>query len=353
MHKSRLMLAVGGLTIAALTAQFALAAPPTADASDTPSRGKVTVAELSPQTEAAIDKALANLAKNQAADGCWNGEQWAGNYPVGATALSLIAFMTQGHFPGEKPYGQVMDKALDYLLKQNKSGDGYMGNDMYSHGLATLALSELWGMSDRDDDIQKALKASVRVILRAQNSSGGWRYHPRPSDADVSVTVMQTVALSSAKQAGILVPDTVIDRAAAYVKSCHDPATGGFGYQGPTQPGFPRSAAGTYALMICGMHQTKEAKAGVEYLLAQPKTIFTAPGHYYYAQYYSIQVMYQAGDEYYQKWYPQIRDVLLARQNKDGTWPIMDADAGGTVVGTAFSVIVLGAPYRFVPIYQR
>lgn len=337
------------LVVAIVVASLVAAAAPLR--AEPPAR--VKVAEISPQTEAAIDKALAYLAKTQAPDGCWNGEQWAGNYPVASTSLALIAFMTKGHFPGEKHYGQVMEKALDYLIKQAKAGDGFMGSDMYSHGLATLALSEVWGMSDRDEDVQKALKAAVRVILRAQSGSGGWRYQPKPADADVSVTVMQLVALSSAKQAGILVPDAVIDKAVAYVRACHDPASGGFGYMPHGDPGYPRSAAGAYALMICGLHDSKEAKAAVNYIASQPPAIFRSPGHFYYAQYYSIQVMYQAGDDYYQKWYPQARDSLLSRQNKEGAFQIMDADGGGTVVATAFSVIILGAPYRFVPIYQR
>jgi len=41
-----------------------------------------------------------------------------------------------------------------------------------------------------------------RTIIESQNAEGGWRYNPRPFDADISVTVCQMMALRSAKNAG-------------------------------------------------------------------------------------------------------------------------------------------------------
>ena len=122
---------------------------------------------------------------------------------------------------------------------------------MYEHGLATLALSEVWGMSSRKG-IRDTLKQAVEIILSSQNSRGGWRYQPQPIDADISVTVMQIVALASAKEAGIHVPDHVIGKAKKYIKSLQVKGSGGFGYTGPHQPGFARTAAGVMSLLMCG-----------------------------------------------------------------------------------------------------
>jgi hypothetical protein len=55
---------------------------------------KVRVAELSPAAEAAINKGLDFLAKKQNADGSWDNSN-----QVAITALTLMAFMVQGHFP--------------------------------------------------------------------------------------------------------------------------------------------------------------------------------------------------------------------------------------------------------------
>lgn len=301
--------------------------------------GTVQVAELSPKTEAAIDKALAYLAKSQAKDG-----SIGGGHPEAYTALALMAFMVKGHFPDQEPYGQVCAKGVDYLIKQAKTGGGYIGDNMYSHALATLALSEVWGMSDREE-LRDTLKRAVQIIIRAQDRTGGWRYRPEPSGSDVSVTVMQVVALASAKEAGIYVPDKVITNAIKYVKSCQTPV-GGFAYQPGGPPGLARTAAGLLSLQLCGDRAGPAAKKGLEYLRTLPDTKFQESEYYFYGHYYAMQAMYQAGESSYQQWYPKIRDALLQRQRADGSW---DDPPFGTPIG----VLVLGVPYRFLPIYQR
>jgi len=306
--------------------------------------GRVQKAELSPEADRAIDSGLRFLARQQNADG-----SWAKRYTEATTSLSLMAFMLKGHFPGRPPYGDQLDKAVGLLLDRAKVGDGYMGVNMYEHGLATLALSEAWGMSDRKE-IRDTLKRAVDVILRAQAPSGGWRYRPRPEDADISVTVMQIVALASAKEAGIHVPSTVIEKALRYVKSCQVKSDGGFGYQNASNPGFPRSAAGVMALLMCGERDSRAVIQGLEYLKRFPDSKFNNAEFYYYGHYYAIQAMYQAGESYYQEWYPRIAKALVARQRPDGRWPGGEADEE---YSTAMSILILGVPYRFLPIYQR
>jgi len=60
--------------------------------------------------------------------------------------------------------------------------------------------------------------------------------------------------------------------------------------------------------------------------------------------------MYQAGESHYQKWYPKIRDALLPKQRSDGSW---HGGSGGQEYSTAMAILILGVPYRFLPIYQR
>lgn len=301
----------------------------------------VQVAELTPDVEKSIERGLDSLIKSQNADGSWGKD-----YKPASTALGLMAFMVKGQFPERPPYGENLTRAVDFLLAQSSQGDGYIGKSMYEHGLATLALSEVWGMSNRAE-IGEALKNAVTVILRAQSPNGGWRYNPIPNDHDVSVTVMQLVALASAKEAGILVPDTTIQKAIEYVKSCQNKTNGGFGYQPGGEPGFERSAAGVMSLMMCGQRDTPEVKAGLDYLLKLPGTVFENSGFFYYGHYYGVQGMYQAGDKYYQEWYPKIRDSVLKKQAADGHWEDPHS------IGTQMAILILGVPYRFLPIYQR
>jgi len=219
-------------------------------------------------------------------------------------------------------------------------------------------LSEVWGESARSDEIREALKKAVNVIVKAQSPQGGWRYQPDGRSHDMSVTVMQIVALASAKEAGILVPDETIKRAIGYVKYCQNDG-GSFGYTGPGDgvggTGFGRGGAGVVSLQMCGHRESKEVARGLEYLHSLGDDPFEPDSGYpwfYYGHYYAVLAMYQAGEKHYQKWYPQIMKTLIRLQDADGSW------AGGIRAGqqgycTPMAIIILGVPYRFLPIYQR
>lgn len=308
--------------------------------------------ELTERTEMAIDNGLKFLASSQNDDGSWS--QKEGEYPVADTALVLMACMARAQFPGEGDYGDKLENGLDFLLRESKaSANGYLGTSMYAHGLATLALSEVWGMTapEKDEEVLKALQRAVEVIRRAQTIEGGWRYDPRPTESDVSVTVTQVVALASARQAGIIVPDTTINKAIDYITNCWHEESGGFRYMpNRTDAGFPRSAGSVYALQLSGRRNAEPVAAGLRYLWEQPEDIYRRGGWYYYGHYYGIQAMVQAGDEAYRAWYPKIRDALLEKQNDDGSW---QGGQGGKPQSTAMAIIVLGTPYRYIPVYQR
>ncbi|MEX0653137.1 MAG: prenyltransferase/squalene oxidase repeat-containing protein [Phycisphaeraceae bacterium] len=304
--------------------------------------GAVRVADLSPEAEQAIDRGLAYLAGSQNEDGSWGGPAH--------TAVVLMAFMLKGYFPDpDRPdrHGQRLDRAVQFLLNQSRQHGGYFGGNMYHHALATLALAEAWGMSQRDE-IRDAVKSGVEVILRAQHSSGGWRYQPMPVDHDTSVTAMVVVALAAAHEAGILVPREVMARATEYLKG-RQTEEGGFGYRGPRDPGFARSAASTLALQLGGARNDEAVQNGLRYLMQTDAETAFDNRHFFYAQYYAIQAMYQAGERPYAQWQPRIHDLLIQRQNDNGSW-----NAGhGNPFGTAMAILILGVPYRYLPIYQR
>src|SRR6185437_6427914 len=153
-----------------------------------------------------------------------------------------------------------VDKGCRFLLASARA-DGYLvgtrGGNMYSHAMATLALAEMWGMTG-DKDIKPVLSKAVNLIVGCQNHEGGWRYEPRPTGADISVTIMQVMALRAAKNAGIHVKDEVIRNAVVYIKKCHDGRSGGFCYQPNSGPGFARTAAGVCVLYLLGEHKSPE-----------------------------------------------------------------------------------------------
>ena len=335
-----------------LTVGVLIAAPLWADQTDAP--------ELTAEASKAIDTGLNYLLKNQRPDGSWASTDEGGR-AVGITSLALMAFMSKAEFPGFGPHGDQLTKAKDWLLKCAKeSPDGYMGSTMYEHGLATLALTEMWGMTrNKDDDaaMQKAIEDAVDVILRSQNEGGGWRYQPQ-ADAgqDTSVTVMVFVALASARQAGIVVPNETIAKVITYFESATSQKTGGFNYL-PTgvqkNDSIACTGGGAYAAQLAGARDSEMVESSLRFLKERsPGIIDNNFGHYYYGHYYAIQAMVQAGDDYYAEWYPLIRDALIRKQGNDGAW---GKTHGTKTVGyeTPMAIIILATPHRYIPIYQR
>ena len=314
--------------------------------------------ELTAKASGAIDKGLQFLLTTQNKDGSWDSDGEGGR-AVGVTSLVLMAFMSKAHFPGSGPYADELDRGKDWLLKHAKGRpDGYLGSVMYEHGLATLALSEMWGMTreEKDDDaIQKALEKAVEVIVRSQNPGGGWRYQPQ-ADGGEDTSCTQTVfhALASARQAGIMVPNETISKVVKYLKFAQNPESGGFAYapNGNANVSVACTAGGTYCAQLAGQRDSEMVAAGLRYLKKlSPGIIDSGSGHYYYCHYYAIQAMVQAGDEHYAEWYPLIRDALIKRQQEDGAWH--KGKMGTTSYETPMAIIILATPHRYIPIYQR
>lgn len=314
--------------------------------------------ELTEAADLAIERGLQYLLSSQKPDGSWSNEE--GVFQTAATSLGLMAFMVKGHFPGFGRHGAALNRAKEFLLKRAEASDtGYLGG-MYEHGLFTLCMSELWGMTaDTEDNkrIQVALERAVQVILRAQSPLGGWRYHARPDcGQDTSVTAMVFVSLASARQAGILVPTETIDRVVGYLRDqVWNDQTGGFGYQGAGGSTLACTGGGAYAAQLCGQRDAEWVQAAIRYLENSPK-IFNRKelGYYYYTHYYAMQAMVQAGDEHYAKWYPQIRDALIALQKPDGSWNEATADKPEPYPHkTAMAIVILGTPHRYIPVYQQ
>ena len=318
--------------------------------------------ELTAKASLAIDKGLKYLLANQRADGSWASTE-AGDRAVAITSLALMAFMSRAEFPGLGPNGEALNRAKDWLLARAKEApDGYMGSTMYEHGLAILALSEMWGMTrdlkEDDDAMEKAVKAGVEVIIRSQSAGGGWRYQPTPSAGhDTSVTVMVFIALASARQAGVVVPNVTITKVIKYFESATSQKTGGFNYI-PTgvakNDTIACTGGGAYAAQLAGVRDSEMVKSALRYLTERaPGIINNNFGHYYYGHYYAIQAMVQAGDDHYAKWYPLIRDALIRKQNAQGAWTGAGKRAKGVGYETPMAIIILATPHRYIPIYQR
>lgn len=309
------------------------------------------------QVTAAVDRALEYLSTKQRPDGGWHDN----NAP---NALATLAFLGRGHVPGRGPHRELLERSKKFILASQQptgmfSSPAPSHGPMYEHALTTLCCAELYGM-DPDPKLEEGLRKAVDLIIAAQSSVGGWRYQPTPSDADLSVTVMQIVALRAANNAEVPVPAATIEKAIAYVTSCAHP-NGGFAYQPGGGPNPQMTAAGILSLQLLGHYNDPNVLKALDTLAATPIQ-WDASGlsYFYYFHYYAIQGNYQAGGKYWNDWHPRIRELLLARQNTDGSWDVpAGTSEGDGVVGpnkvywTGMASLVLEIYMHFLPAYQR
>jgi prenyltransferase beta subunit len=305
-------------------------------------------------THQAVDAGLAYLAGRQNDDGSFGGGSYGRN--VAVCGLAGMALLAGGHTPDRGRYGRQVQRIVDFLLAHVQdsgliqvAGTSSHG-PMYGHGFATLFLAEVYGMSPHRE-LRDKLSRATNLIVATQNEQGGWRYQPRPRDADISVTICQIMALRAARNAGLFVPHEVVDRCISYVLRSQN-EDGGFMYMLPAGPsGFPRSAAGVVALYSAGMYEGEAIRQGLRYIMQfRPEgNAARRVNHFFYGHYYAVQAMWQAGGPYWQRWYPAIRDLLVDSQQADGSW----TDPIGPEYGTAMATLILQIPNDCVPIFQR
>ena len=295
------------------------------------------------------------------------------------SALSIMAMASVGVQPGDpSAEGRAMQKALAFVLKddrQDKNGyfGGKDGSRMYGHGIISLMLTEMLGMSaDQEQDrlIHERCQKAIDLILSSQKEQksfqfrGGWRYTPNARDADLSVSIWQLMALRSAKNDGLKVPAAAIEEAVEYLKRSYaspldrngipDNRASGFCYTpGQNNPTFTMTAAGLLAMQVCGEYESPLVIGAADWLLEHPpkwKERFCCYGTYYYAQ-----GMYQRGGKHSETARQLVQDMLLEVQNPDGSWKAGNGDESGLghVYATSMAILSLSVKYHYLPIYQK
>src|SRR4051812_29358888 len=304
------------------------------------------------------DRGLQYLVKTQNDAGGWSG----GEDGPGVTGMCLMTFLASGEDPNFGLYSKQVRKAVKRIILEQNASTGYLGNSMYHHGFGMLALAEAYGTVDdrnfwtaadkgKGRSIGAALELAVRAAITSQkkNSYGGWRYTPDSNDADTSVSGAVLVGLLAARNAGIEVPDDVIDRAISYYQSMTS-NSGQVAYAGG-MGGFDDSPArisiGSLVYAVSRRKDVPQYKATVDHL----KQHFEAPAQGYreYTMYYEAQALFQGDVATWEKW-----NKLLVRQLKQAQQPDGSFKGDfGPQVATPLSLLALALNYKFLPIYER
>lgn len=315
------------------------------------------------QIDQAIVRALDFLAQQQLASGAWSSDE-IGPSPA-CTSLAIMAFLAAGHVPGEGPYAVQLERGIRWVVEQQGPDGLFLDQGthgpMYTHGICSLMLAEVLGMTPQDSavPVRKALERAIELILIAQDvrkdqrNAGGWRYQPNSNDSDLSVTGWQLLALRAAKNVGCDIPAECIDRAVAYVKKCAVPGNEGFGYQPSVGTTPVRAGTGILCLEICGEHHSAEALGAANYLLRRP--LISRDSFFYYGVYYCTVGMFQIGGKHWDVLRDHLEPLILSLQLPDGRWEPQqnEENRAGMIYCTSMAVLALSVEYQYLPIYQR
>ncbi len=315
---------------------------------------------MTPAGVKSIKRGLDYLAKQQTAGGSFQTTQDGSTYPVSMTSLAGIAFLANGNTTSRGPYADQVRKATEYVLSQAQdngliAAGSENGRPMYGHGFSLLFLSSVFGM-ETDAKVRariaKVVKNGIQLTSSGQSPMGGWIYTPGGGD-EGSVTVTQMQGLRAAHNAGFTVPKGTIQNAVRYLELCQTPEGGiRYSYNSGNSTRLPISAAAITCLYSAGEYESPLAEECMEYVYGQfkqQKSGFRS-GHSFYLNLYAAQAFYQAGDEYWNAYFPGQRDTLIKSQTSNGSW---NGDGVGPVFGTSVALIVMQLPYKYLPIYQR
>jgi hypothetical protein len=244
------------------------------------------------------------------------------------------------------------------MQRQTSDGNLMDGESLYSHGIATIALAEAYGMT-HDPKLVEPVKAAVAFICDERNmKAGGWRYRPGQA-GDTSVMGWQIMALTSARRAGIDVPQEPFIMADRWLDRVYRPSRPGtYAYQPRREVTLAMTAEGMFVRQLLGADPDEvHMQASARYIVKNLPSWRSDANTYYW--YYATLALFQQQGAEWEQWNEAIKLLLVARQrdsgpaagswDPDGRW----AGVAGRVYQTAIATLTLEVYYRYLPLYVR
>ncbi len=316
-----------------------------------------------------IERGRSYLADQQRSNGMI-GSRSGTVFPVAVTSLACLALMAGGTVPGRGKHGDVVAQGLNYVLQHSKGKRGQIRSPsntrLHEHGYATLFLTQVYGMhpgsiSVSQSELEEKIKRAIRLIEQSQKSNGGWGYHPRSGGRhEGTVTITQIQALRAARNAGLKVKKSTIDKAVEYVKKSQS-VNGGFQYRmGSSRETYALTAAGVSTINYLGFYRdlkgTEEhkkisemIKKGLDYMERNEPSY--GKRWYFYGQFYASQAYYFAGEEKWESYYRDISETLVKKQKSNGSW--QGRRGRYSTLYDAFALLILEIPFKMLPIFQK
>jgi hypothetical protein len=350
-------------------------------------------------TEAAVQLALEWLAKSQSPDGGWYAaEHGAGRNPQNSgvrantamTGMAILAFLGAGHHHLDGRYASTVRNGLNYLRRQQLPSGDLSGRDqtgredavrfarMYSHGMASLAVSEAYAIT-QDRDLLPAVQWACSYTKAAMNPrSGGWRYeYPTDDPGDTSQFGWQSMLLQSAsnsKAINMLASDRGL--MLRFLDSVATGREGGLATYRPRMGNYQAAEPATHSMtaeamasrLLLGFPVRAQAAAESQRMLLSQLPGQGKDNFYYW--YYATLALYQLrevnsgvggsteSDFVWQQWNDALKKQLCSTQVASGpdkgSWnpTCVWGQYGGRVYTTALGCMSMEVYYRYLPLIK-
>lgn len=325
------------------------------------------------QIEQAIGRGVALLLKRQNKDGSWGsaGSSRPGEvtapvpgahhaFKAAVTALCISALIETG---GDDPSQEVVasiDRGEAWLFKylpRVRRATPEVFYNVWTHSYGIQALVRM--LERKPDDAERKAKIfdlidqQLDLLSRYETVGGGWTYYDfsahtkKPSDSGFSfVTATGLVALSDAKQAGVKIPQRIVERAMANILRQRNPdysyIYGEYLKYQPRRPinrpagSLGRSQACNLAMRLWGDKTVTDEvlKTWLDRLFARNGWLdigrkrpipheawFGVAGYFfYYGHYYAALCIEQLPADERAHFQNHLAAILLKLQEKDGSW---------------------------------
>jgi len=323
------------------------------------------------QSEAAVEAGIKWIINHQLPDGSWSFDftkcpSCNGNcsHPGklddrgGATAMALLPMLGRGYTHKEGPYKKQFEAGVGFLAGLAVKGQGKAyekAGNLYCQGLAGIALSETYAMT-QDKRLQGPAQLALNYIMAAQDPvGGGWRYAPK-QPGDTSAVGWQLMALKSGHMAFLQVNPLTIKKAVEFLNRVQADDGAMYGYTDPGN-GYGTSAVGLLCRMYLGWKKDHPAlQRGVARLAK------AGPSKDLYFNYYATQILHHMEGDMWVAWNTKMRDMLLKTQQTKGhavgSWfeefdKGHGPEKGGRLYTTSMATMILEVYYRHLPLYGQ
>jgi hypothetical protein len=332
----------------------------------------------------AFDDGVAFLLKRQNPDGSFShgGRTTGFDVPMGspeshrafkvaATALCVMAL------DGVPEAWEARRRAIEWLVHHGKTNRALPGElyNVWTHIYVVEALTPeaMWTLASeprREGAAESSVNWNLRMLERYETMWGGWQYYDwlgsqHPALEPTSFTTASAlVAMHEARQAGIAVPDAMVNRAIRIVEECRNP-DGSYNYDWARIPrpqaeinkakgNISRAQACNHALWLWGRVDRARVIADLDLFFREHKWLDVArkrpiphegwyahAGYfYYYSHWYASRNIVRLGADG-ERFRQPLLDAILPHQEADGSWWDFPDYTYDVFYGTAQALLAL------------